>query len=243
MTFDGSNVNLFIAFIGGMITFFASCLLPLVPTYIAYLTGLTLKAEVSKKEIIINSALFTFGFIVVFMIFGLTANKLGNTFAQNRVLLQKIGGVFFIIIGMFMLNVIKPAFLYRERKIDLRSYFTKWQKINSFIIGLTFGFAWTPCIGPVLSVILFWASQAQTALKGTLLLLFYGLGLGIPFMVIGAFFDQLVPKLKKAKRISLILSKLSGIIILVVGALLLIGRMHYISIIILKLFSLDSHSV
>ena len=239
LTQDNFILNLFIAFLGGLITFFASCLLPLVPTYLAYLSGITTATvssntkdtnntdkslnskNDSQKALFINSLLFTLGFILIFTLLGVSAASLGKFFALNRSLFQQIGGLILIILGLFILNIIKPTFLQKEHKIKLAT--TKFQKINSFLFGATFGFAWTPCIGPILAVILLWASQANTVFQGATLLFLYGIGLGLPFILIGLFFEYLVPKLKKASKFGYYLNKFAGLIVVITGTLLLLG--------------------
>jgi len=235
--FDGSNVNLFVAFAGGVVTFFASCLLPLVPTYLAYLTGS------AKKNTLLNSLFFTLGFISVFVLLGLTANIIGNFFSLNRGLIQKIGGVFLVFVGFFMLDIIKLPFLYKEKRFEFDAVFKRWKKARAFLFGVTFGFAWTPCVGPVLSVILLWASQADTAARGVLLLLVYGLGLGLPFILIGLFFDTVWKYVQKFSKFTVILNKLSAGLIILTGILLVLEKLGHVTFWFLKIFNIHSFSV
>lgn len=244
MIFDGSQVNLLIAFIGGLVTFFASCLLPLVPVYLAYLSGITLtkkivdgKEKVFKREVFINSVLFVAGFIIVFVLLGVLASFAGRIVNIYKPIVQKIGGIFFIILGLFMLDVIRPAALLKERKLNLNQI-VKARKLNSFLVGSTFGFAWTPCIGPVLAVILFWASQQATFWQGLGLLLAYGIGLGIPFLVVGLLFETLAPRLSGAGRLGKTLRIIAAILIIITGVLLILNRVEYLTIRLLDFFNL-----
>lgn len=250
ITLDGSQVNLLVAFVGGVITFFASCLLPLVPTYLAYLSGIATSKNSSeanqklyKRSVFLNGLIFTVGFIIVFVLLGATANTVGRVFASYKPFIQRLGGVFFIVMGLFMLEVIKPAFLYKERKLELPKKIIKWKKLNSLLVGMTFGFAWTPCIGPVLAVILFWASQAQSFVQGVGLLLVYGIGLGLPFVVVALMFESIASKLSKASRFGHLLQKVSAIVIVIMGVLLLLGQVELISVKLLQLFELNTLSV
>jgi cytochrome c-type biogenesis protein len=246
MKFDGSQVNILIAFIGGFVTFFASCLLPLVPTYLAYLAGLSASLEDEKtlrKEIFLNGLLFTIGFISVFILLGATANTLGRGLVAYRPLIQKLGGILFLILGAFVLGIIKPSFLYKEFKIKLPKNLTKIKEVNSFLVGTTFGFAWTPCIGPVLAVILFWASQAATVWKGMALLTAYGIGLGAPFLIIALGFEHLAPKLRKANKFGRIVQYISGIVVILVGILLILGKLDLIAIYLIQLLGFDALSI
>ena len=153
---------------GGVITFFASCLLPLVPIYLAYLTGITLQEidKRSRNQVLINAAAFVLGFMIVFAVLGMTATIIGNVLAVNRQLIQKIGGVGILVMGLFMLGHVKSDLLLKEARINI-NLGSRWKLLNSFFVGLTFGFAWTPCIGPVLATILIWASQTATFWRGT----------------------------------------------------------------------------
>jgi len=244
--FDGSQVNILIALIGGFVTFFASCLLPLVPTYLAYLAGLTSSydnTKSAKKEIVINGLLFTLGFIFVFVLLGATANTLGRGLVAYRYTIQRLGGVLLIVLGAFILEIIKPSFLYRELKIQLPKNLTRVKEFNSFLVGTTFGFAWTPCIGPVLAVILFWASQAATLWKGVSLLIAYGIGLGLPFLVIALGFEKLAPKLRKATKAGKTIQYISGGLVVLAGILLIFGKLDVLSIYLVRLFGLDEFSI
>jgi cytochrome c-type biogenesis protein len=142
-----------------------------------------------------------------------------------------------------MTGLIKPLALFKELKIKLPSNPTKWQKVNSFLVGLTFGFAWTPCIGPVLAVILFWASQAETLFQGVALLFVYGIGLGVPFLVIALGFEQLAPKLVKAKAFGKALHLISGLVIILMGFLLITGNVDEMSLTLIRIFGLDEHAI
>lgn len=244
MTFDGSQISIGIAFLGGVITFFASCLLPLVPIYLAYLTGITLQ-EIDKRSrgrVLINAAAFVLGFITVFTILGMTATIIGNVLAVNRQLIQKIGGAGILIMGLFMFGYIKPNMLLKEIKItsDLGS---RWKLLNSFFVGLTFGFAWTPCIGPVLATILIWASQTATFWKGAGLLIAYGVGIGLPFLIAGVFLEFLSPRLKSLKKIGRVFYRVSAVIMILIGILLMAGKIDYLSVRLLEFLNLRTLAV
>lgn len=243
MLFDGTEVNLLIAFIGGTVTFFASCFIPLVPTYLAYLSGIATDEKAKKKEVLINSIIFALGFITVFIIMGYTASSLGLFLRQNRLLVQKAGGVFMMVLGLFMLGAFKMPALYSEKRLNVNLDKIKNHKLKSFLFGITFGFAWTPCIGPVLGVILFWASQAATAFKGMALLLAYGLGMGVPFVFIGFFFDKFGDKIVKNQKFGERLNKIAAIVIILTGALLFIGKLELISVYFTRALNLTTHGV
>ena len=242
---DSSQVTFLVAFMGGIFTFFASCLLPLVPTYIAYLAGTSLselsdseKSRKYKTTILYNSLAFVLGFLLVFILFGLTASTLGYVFNSYRLLIQIIGGVALIILGLFVLGFIKPFVLLKEKRLKLPVNLTKFKLVNSFLFGITFGFAWTPCVGPILATILFWASQSETILKGTALLFMFGLGMGLPFILIGLLSDKLLPVVRRFKYLTIISQLLSGVLLVLMGLVLISGKSTFISLQIINLFNL-----
>ncbi len=246
MILDGSSVNFGIAFIAGLVSFFAPCVFPLVPAYIGFFTGVAATDEELKSkrnEILKYSLIFVSGFLIVFLLLGLSATSLGHAFAVNRAVFAKIGGVVMVLLGMYLLGVFKNPAIYRELKIDLHKKLTKYQSVNAFIFGLTFGFAWTPCIGPVLAVILLWASQASSALVGTALLLAYGLGIGVPFILIGLFIDKIMPWIRKTAKIQQYVHTIAGALILIFGIMLLTNTLGYISAYLLNFGSLELYLI
>ena len=230
---SGLNINFLVAFTGGLVTFFASCLMPLVPAYLAFLagTGLSQVGKVPKFKIFGHSLAFVAGLLTVFIAFGLTATTLGALFNFYRPIIQKAGGAVLIILGLFMIGIIKPAFLLKEsRLLKVRNDWSKLGLVGAFLFGITFGFAWTPCIGPTLAAIIFWASQSETALKGTWLLIGYALGIGMPFVLVGLFFDRASILLRKTEKFGAILNKIAGIILALVGFVLLTGNLQLLNL-------------
>jgi cytochrome c-type biogenesis protein len=188
--------------------------------------------------------MFVVGFLTIFVLLGVAASGLGRALALYKPLMQKVGGLMLIGMGLFMLRVIKPSWMFRELKIRLPSHqIVRWRKLSSWLVGTTFGLAWTPCVGPVLAVILFWASQTQTFWQGTWLLLAYGLGLGAPFLAVGALFEALTPRLIALNRLGNWMQKGSAVIILITGILLLTSKLEWLSIRLLKLFNLNTLAV
>ena len=271
--FDGSNVNLWIAFVAGFITFFASCLLPLVPTYLAYLSGVALNSKDAKKEklqIIKVAFFFVVGFISTFVLLSLAINTFSLIFASMRETIEIVGGFVFIILGLFMLGVFKHRLFSQERRLDLgkifsgkggfgefinrligkpvggfdiNEFFSKYKNLHAVITGVVFGFAWTPCIGPVLAVILFWSAQAESTLSGVLLLVAYGIGLGVPFMIVAAGFEKIIPLLKRYAKVSQYVSYLSGAVIILAGILMISGNFQELSFRLIDLFNLRALSI
>lgn len=238
---DGSQVNLLIAFIAGFITFFASCLLPLVPTYLAYLSGVSLNTPDAGKQrwyVVRMASMFVLGFIGTFVALGLTLQQFAAVVAPYRAGVEKVAGVLFILLGLFMLGVFKHQMFSQERRFSVQKVFTKYRHVHAFLTGIAFGFGWTPCIGPVLAVILYWSAQQASMAAGTLLLIVYGLGLGVPFILVAVGFEKLIPFLKKHSKVSHYTNIVSAVVIILAGLLMLTGTFQRLSLFILTLFDL-----
>jgi cytochrome c-type biogenesis protein len=244
--FDGSQVNLLIALLAGFITFFASCLLPLVPTYLAYLSGVSLNTHSDsqqKWQIFRTGLAFVIGFIITFIVLGLGLNQVSSALITYKVVIEKLAGILFITLGLFMLGIFKNKYLAQERKFNLHGKFQQSRLLHALLTGIAFGFGWSPCIGPVLAVILFWAAQAQSAIKGTMLLTAYGVGLGIPFLIIALGFEKIIPWLKKNQNISKWANYVSAIVIILAGIFLILGKFQEFSLFILYHFGLSELSI
>ena len=242
----GAPLDFLVAYAAGFVTFFASCLLPLVPTYLAYLSGVSLsRGEASKKkcQLIKLGLMFVLGFVSVFVLMGAAVTQFSHLLVPYRVWFQRIGGVFFVWMGLSMLGVIKSNFLNKEAKLDSQHWFADNRKLHALLTGFTFGFGWTPCIGPVLAVIIFWASHAASVWLGSMLLLIYGIGLGTPFILIAGLFDKIMPQLRKHQGFTLRMSQLSGLLVLLAGILLIFNQFRAMSMIISSLSHLGRWSI
>ena len=176
-------IELFIAFGAGLISFLSPCVLPLIPGYISYISGSSLNELIEKKSVnIFPIILFTLGFSLVFISFGATASFLGSVILNNSYELRIASGIIIIIFSLHILGILNLNFLNYEKRI----YTEKKSGIfSSILVGMAFGFGWTPCIGPILGSILALASIEQSLNRGILLLIFYSLGLAIPFILSG----------------------------------------------------------
>lgn len=234
MLLDPANLSLPVAFLAGAVTFVAPCVLPILPAYISYIAGEGMKNKEEEKSVIKSSAFiaslfFVLGFLVVFVVLGLSATSVGILLNQYRRIMQIIGGILFVLLGMHLTGIFEIGVFSRYAKINPNNHLTRYPKINAFIIGLTFGFAWTPCIGPILAVILFWASQAATFWQGFWLLLSFGLGLGIPFLILSVFTEQIMKRLRKGYKLFHIAQMIAGILIIIVGILLVFNLLGQIA--------------
>ena len=225
-------IELIIAFGAGLISFLSPCVLPLIPGYVSFITGSTLSEILEKKKIdLLPLIVFSLGFSFVFIIFGATASFLGQILLQNSQILRTIAGVIIIIFSLQLIGVLNIKFLNIEKK-----FYTK--KSNNiffiFIVGMAFGFGWTPCIGPILGSILALASTEETIYKAILLLSFYSLGLAIPFILSGYLMQKFLLFSKNFKRNINLVTKGGGVILLITGILILTNQLQVLGYYILN---------
>ena len=226
--------ELFIALGAGFISFLSPCVLPLIPGYISFISGQSLNELVESKKVnLIPMILFSLGFSFVFIIFGAAASFLGKFLLQNSQQLRIVAGIIIIIFSLQLLGIININFLNLEKKI----YTKKSNKIwFSFIVGMAFGFGWTPCIGPILGSILALASTEETILKAITLLSIYSLGLAIPFVLSGYLMQRFLLFSKSfQKNINLVL-KIGGTTLLITGVLILTNKLQILGYYILNIF-------
>jgi cytochrome c-type biogenesis protein len=220
------------AFIAGLLTFLAPCTLPLVPAYLGFVSGVSLKdmddpekARRARAKIFLNGAAFVVGFSVIFILFGTLAGFAGRALVPYRIWLSRIGGIFVIIFGLFMLNVLKIPFLQSGRGFRVPPLFQRGKPLNSFTLGAAFGFGWTPCVGPILGSILLLASTSATALQGALMLSIFSLGLAVPFLLIALSIGRAVSYIERYAAFLRVVSIVGGIFLVGLGVLLFSGKM------------------
>jgi cytochrome c-type biogenesis protein len=225
-------IELVIAFGAGLISFLSPCVLPLIPGYISFISGASLNELLANKKInIIPLILFTLGFSFVFIMFGAAASYLGQVLLQNSQTLRIIAGLVIIIFSLQLIGIINIGFLNFEKKIYTKKNNNIW---FSFIIGMAFGFGWTPCIGPILGSILALASTEETILKAIILLSFYSLGLAIPFILSGYLMQRFLMFSKNFKKNINLVSKGGGAILLITGILILTNQLQVLGYYILN---------
>ena len=225
-------IELLIAFGAGLISFLSPCVLPLIPGYISFITGNSLNELLESKKINIRPLiLFTLGFSFVFIIFGATASYLGQVLLQNSETLRIIAGLIIIIFSLQLIGIININFLNFEKKIYTKKNNNIW---FSFIIGMAFGFGWTPCIGPILGSILALASTEETIFKAIILLSFYSLGLAIPFILSGYLMQRFLMFSKNFKKNINLVTKSGGVILLITGVLILTNQLQILGYYILN---------
>jgi len=230
-----SALGLVTAGLAGAVSFISPCVLPLVPGYVSYIAGGTDADSPSgtfELRLVWRASCFVLGFTTVFVLLGISAQALGGFLQRHQIEANIIGGALVITFGLAIAGLIRIPFLMlniRWRGPDeIRS------PIGAFLLGLAFAFGWTPCIGPVLASIL--ALTASSASNGAVLLGVYGLGLGIPFLLVALFFGNAAATLKRMRRTGVILNVAAGLIMIAVGALLMTGRLPDIAIWLLNMF-------
>ncbi len=220
------ELSLFIAFSAGILSFVSPCVLPLVPSYITYITGASfheLTDAESKSKLrwitIFHSLLFIAGFSAIFILMGASASYLGQVLVQYQQWIMKAGGVFIIILGIHFTGLMTLPFLQMEKRFELRKKPLGY--LGSFLVGIVFAAGWTPCIGPILSTILIYASTSQNFYTGILLLSIYSAGLGLPFFLSSLAFNSFLSAFQKIKRYMRVITIASGLFLIAIGILML----------------------
>ena len=224
--------QLLLAFFAGFISFLSPCVLPLIPGYISYVSGSTLNELLESKRVnIIPTVLFTIGFSIVFIAFGATSTLIGNFILSNSIELRIASGVIIILFSLQLLGFFNFKFLNIEKRFQTE------RRPNTFypvLVGMAFGFGWTPCIGPILGSILALAALESTLVKGILLLTFYSLGLAIPFILSGFLIQKFMSVSKNLKNNMNIISKSGGAILLITGILIITNQLQAVGYYLLE---------
>ncbi|MDA8079215.1 MAG: cytochrome c biogenesis protein CcdA [Nitrospiraceae bacterium] len=229
------DVSFPLAFLAGLLSFLSPCVLPLIPSYVSFITGVSfedLKEGSDRKKIrfltIINSASFILGFSFIFVALGASSSAVGRFLFQYQDWIRNIGGVLVIFFGLFVSGIIRLDFLTKERKFHLSGKPAGY--IGSFFVGMTFAAAWTPCIGPILGTILLYAGSQGSASYGFKLLAVYSLGLGIPFFVSSLMFNSFLSYSAKIRKHMRVVMIISGLLLIVFGILLLTNNIRQLTV-------------
>tara|TARA_B100001059_G_scaffold80561_1_gene78516 strand:+ start:369 stop:1076 length:708 start_codon:yes stop_codon:yes gene_type:complete len=226
-------IELFLAFSAGLISFLSPCVLPLIPGYISFVSGQSLQELLAEKKInIYPLILFCLGFSTVFIIFGATASFLGQILLQNSQILRIFAGIIIIIFSLQLIGIFNFGFLNFEKRFEAKK---TESIIFPYIIGLAFGFGWTPCIGPILGSILALAAIEETLVKAIFLLISYSLGLAIPFVLSGYLIQRFLIFSKNFKKNINIISKTGGVVLLITGILILTNKLQALGFYILNI--------
>lgn len=227
-----------VALFAGLISFLSPCVLPIVPPYLAFMSGMTIGemqgGGAARARVITAALFFVLGLSTVFVLLGFTASWLGAFFLQNQVLLARISGVLIIVFGLHFLGLFRIRFLDREARIETGD--AGGGAFGAYLLGLAFAFGWTPCIGPQLGAILSLAATEASVARGTLLLAVYAAGLGIPFLLAAVFLSRAMGVMNRLKRHMGLIEKTMGLLLVAVGLALVTGAFTTFSFWLLETF-------
>ena len=229
------NISFILVFLEGIFSFLSPCILPLIPIYITYLAGNAKQVlddgtiVYNRKKVFLHTLCFTIGICCTFFLLGLSFSVLGMFFNQHQTLFTKIGGIIIVLLGLFQLGIFDLKFLQKERKFNFDMTKRQINPLIAFIMGFTFSFAWTPCVGPALSSVLILASSSKNAIIGNILVLVYSLGFILPFLLLGLFTSKILNFFRQNQKIIKYTVKISGILLILIGIMTFTGYMNGIS--------------
>ena len=223
------DVPIYMAFVAGLISFFSPCILPLIPGYISFISGFSLEemkavdgsivlTSRNSRIILINSLFFITGFSMVFILLGASATWIGTFISSQMSILSKIAGLIIIFFGLFKLGIIRPLFFYKEAKFRVKD--KKFGFAGPMLIGASFGFGWTPCIGPILGGILVYAGTLEKVSQGVFLLLIYSMGMGTPFLLTAIGVNKFFVYFNRIKKHLGLIEKITGIVMVILGLMI-----------------------
>lgn len=229
------EVSIPIAFAAGLVSFFAPCVVPLIPAYVGYVTGVSLDELKNKgykpffKKILLSSIFYILGFSIIFVLLGSISASIGLILRRNGQLIQKLGGIVIIILGLQFADILHIPFLNFQRQPKIPNWIKKLGYLRSFFLGLVFATVWTPCVGAVLGSILALSASTQTAAGGAVLLFVYSLGISMPFLVIALTLASVPRYISWIGKNIGIISKIAGLLLALLGVLLLTDTYKYLN--------------
>ena len=219
-----ASVGLTISFTAGVLSFLSPCVLPLIPSYVSFITGLSLDdVQQSRRATLVHALLFIAGFTMVFMALGATATVFGRLFFQQRDWVGRVGGVLVILLGLYLLGVLNIGALGRERRVHIADKPLGY--LGTVLVGMAFAAGWTPCIGPILGAVLTYTASSADLNRGLLLLFAYSLGLAVPFLLAALMIDRFMVLFKRYRGALVWMSRISGVLLIVIGVLMITGSM------------------
>lgn len=215
------ELNLLVVFIEGLLSFFSPCILPILPVYLSILSNSNVdmlkngEDKFIKTALFKNTILFVLGISTTFFILGSSVNILSSFFSENKNYILIIGGIIIVFMGLFYVDIIKSTLLSREKRINIK--IKEMNSLSAFILGFTFSFGWTPCIGPILTSVLIMASSSSSEITANLLIIVYTIGFVLPFIIVAGFYSKLFKSIDKMKNYMGIIKKICGVIIIISG--------------------------
>jgi cytochrome c-type biogenesis protein len=230
------------AFVAGLLSFLSPCVLPLIPSYITYITGLSfadLQAEHTTRQVrlqaILHSLAFIAGFTAIFVLLGASATAIGSFLQEHMAIIRKAGGVLIVLFGIHIAGIFDITMLLGEKRINIRNKPAGF--LGSFLVGLAFAAGWTPCIGPILASILMVAATEDTVYKGIALLLVYSLGLGIPFFLSAVALHRFLVFFNRYRRYIRLMEIVTGVFLMIIGVLIFTNSLTRLSAIVTGIFA------
>ena len=231
---SSENISFILVFIEGLISFFSPCIIPLLPVYMSYLAG-NVKEEVGgvikykRKTVFLHTVFFVLGISFAFFILLIAFTAVGGFFSRYQNLFMRVSGIIIIVLGLYQLGVFNFKLFQKQSKLNLSFLDKKMNPIVAFIMGFTFSFAWTPCIGPMLSSVLILASTAKNITIGVILMLIYTIGFTIPFLLLGLFTTKILEFLNRKRNLLKYTIKIGGVILVIIGIMTFTGWMNGVS--------------
>ena len=221
---QSASLGITISFTAGLLSFLSPCVLPLIPSYVSFITGLSLDdVQRSRRVTLIHSLLFIAGFTTVFLLLGATATVLGQVLLRQREWVGRIGGVLVIVLGLYLLGVFNIGALAVERRVHIANKPLGY--LGTLLVGMAFAAGWTPCIGPILGGVLTYTASSADLNRGLLLLFAYSLGLAVPFLLAALMIDRFMELFQRYRGALVWMSRISGVLLIAVGLLMITGSM------------------
>lgn len=225
---ETASIGIGISFAAGVLSFLSPCVLPLVPSYVTFVTGLSLEDVQQRRHIaLVHALLFVLGFTLVFLALGATATTLGRMLGYNRQWVGRIGGVVVIVLGLYLLGVFNVGMLARERRLHIATKPLGY--LGTVFVGMAFAAGWSPCIGPILGAVLTFTASSADFQRGILLLLAYSIGLAVPFVIAALMIDRFIVVFQRYRVAMMWTSRIAGALLIFVGVLMLTDMMRLLS--------------
>ena len=225
---QSASIGITVSFTAGLLSFLSPCVLPLIPSYVSFITGLSLDdVQRSRRVTLVHSLLFICGFTIVFLALGATATVLGRLLVRHREWVGRVGGVLVIALGLYLLGMFNVGAFARERRVHIANKPLGY--LGTLLVGMAFAAGWTPCIGPILGGVLTYTAIAADLERGLVLLLAYSLGLAVPFLLAALMIDRFIVLLQRYRGALIWTSRAAGALLVVVGLLMITGSMTVLS--------------
>ena len=225
---EPATIGFAISFAAGLLSFLSPCVLPLIPSYVTFVTGLSLEdVQRSRHIALLHSLLFVLGFSLIFLALGATATTLGRMLGYNREWVGRIGGVLVIVLGLYLLGAFNIGWFSRERRLHIADKPLGY--VGTVFVGMAFAAGWTPCIGPILGAVLTYTASSADLSHGLVLLSAYSLGLAVPFVLAALMVDRFIGLFQRYRRAMIWTSRIAGVLLIGVGILMLTDTMRLLS--------------